>query len=206
MIDAREWLEYGFKFQGHKCPSMAMGLRAGAAAMNKLGVERANDEELFLLVDVGRDHWATDFVDGLQIITGCTFGKGNIKRTHKGKWSFLLIDTKKNKAVRAVPRAEAVLAFRKTNFFQDYRRKGIPASKVPVDFVVPLIEFVMNTPEEKLVNLSEVFDYNFIKEPRSFNSFVCEECDEIIIEEYGRIKGDRMVCMDCASNKERSYL
>ena len=205
MINAKDWLEYGFKFQGHKCPSMVMGLRAGAAAMNKLGVKRANDEELFLFVDVGRDHWATDFVDGLQIITGCTLGKGNIKRTHKGKLSFVLIDTKKNKAIRVVPRAEAVLSFRKTNFFQRYRRKGIPASEVPPEIVEPLIEFVMNTPEEKLIKISDVFDYNFNLEPRSFNSFVCEECDEIIIEEYGRIKGDRMVCMDCASKKELYY-
>jgi len=41
MINPKDWLEFGQKFHGHKCPAMPMGLRVGAAAMNALGVERA---------------------------------------------------------------------------------------------------------------------------------------------------------------------
>lgn len=40
MVDPRAFLEDGLKFHGHKCPAMAMGLRAGAIAMNWLGVAR----------------------------------------------------------------------------------------------------------------------------------------------------------------------
>ena len=29
--------------------------------------------------------------------------------------------------------------------------------------------------------------------------FVCEECGEMTVMEYGRIKGDKKVCMECAS-------
>ena len=46
MIDSKDWLEFGQKFHGHKCPAMPMGLRVGAAAMNALGVERAKDGQL----------------------------------------------------------------------------------------------------------------------------------------------------------------
>lgn len=42
MID-RDLLEAGQKFHGHKCPAMPMGLRAGEAALEALGVERAAD-------------------------------------------------------------------------------------------------------------------------------------------------------------------
>jgi formylmethanofuran dehydrogenase subunit E len=42
MLDA-ELLMLGLKFQGHKCPAMPMGLRAGVAAMRALGVERFED-------------------------------------------------------------------------------------------------------------------------------------------------------------------
>jgi formylmethanofuran dehydrogenase subunit E len=43
MANPQDWLEFGQKFHGHKCPAMPLGLRVGAAAMNKLGVERAKD-------------------------------------------------------------------------------------------------------------------------------------------------------------------
>ncbi len=41
MIDPREFLEAGLTLHGHKCPAMPQGLRAGAIAMNHLGVERS---------------------------------------------------------------------------------------------------------------------------------------------------------------------
>lgn len=43
---------------GHKCPAMPMGLRAGIAALEKLGVERAADGQLTALVEIDRDHCA----------------------------------------------------------------------------------------------------------------------------------------------------
>lgn len=205
MIDAKEWLELGQKFQGHKCISMVVGLRVGGAALNKLRVERAKDSELMLLVDVGENHWALDYVDGLQVITGCTLGKGNLILTYKGKLSTVLINVEKKKAVRITPKVEIVLSFRRTDFFKEYRRKGIPASKVPSNIIDPLVEFVMDLPDERLMNISDIFDYEYSETPRSFNSFVCEECNEIVIEEYGRIKGDRMVCIDCAANQNTRF-
>ncbi|GAB4367707.1 MAG: FmdE family protein [Calditrichia bacterium] len=198
MTDPKEWLEIGQKFHGHKCPAMPMGLRAGAAALNALGVERTGDSALLALVDLGDDHCATCYGDGIQVITGCTFGKGNIKKTHKGKWALTLIDKKTGKAVRVTPKAEAMLANKKTAFFKDYREKGVPPTQVPDEVVEPLVQKVMGAPDEMLLNISEVFDYNYQEPPHSFSSFVCEECGEMVVEEYGRVKGDKKVCMDCA--------
>ncbi|WP_339060015.1 FmdE family protein [Tepidibacillus marianensis] len=54
MVNPKEYLEAGQKFHGHKCPAMPMGLRVGAVAMNKLGVDRAQDGQLIALVGIGR--------------------------------------------------------------------------------------------------------------------------------------------------------
>ena len=143
MVNPKEWLEIGQKFHGHKCPAMPMGLRAGAAALNALGVERTGDSALLALVDLGEDHCATCYADGIQVITGCTFGKGNIKKTHKGKWALTLIDKKSQKAVRVTPKAEAMLANKETSFFKDYREKGVPPTRVPDEVVEPLVQKVM---------------------------------------------------------------
>ncbi len=199
MVNPKEWLEFGQKFHGHKCPAMPMGLRVGAAALNKLGIERAKDGQVVALVDLGDDHCATCYADGLQVILGTTFGKGNIKKTHKGKWAVIVVDKATGKAVRVTPTAEAMLANKQTSFFKDYREKGIPASKVPDEVVEPLVTKVMGAPDETLINISEVFDYKLEQHPHSFNSFVCEECGEMTVMEYGRVKGDKKVCMDCAA-------
>ena len=199
IIEAKDYLELGLQLHGHKCPAMPMGLRAGAAAMNKLGVGRTGDSAWLALVELGDNHCATCFADGIQAITGCTFGKGNIQKTNKGKWGVTLINKKAKKAVRVVPKAEAMEKNKHTSFFQDYREKGVPPTQVPDDVVMPLFEGVMNIEEDQLLNVSEVFDYDYKEPPHSFESFVCEECGEMTVLQYGRISKDgKKVCQDCA--------
>ncbi len=190
-------LEVGLVLHGHKCPAMPMGLRVGAAAMNKLGVERAKDGQLMALIEIGDDHCATCFADGVQMITGCTFGKGNIRKLHYGKWGLTLIEKKTGRAVRVVPRAEAMEATKHTAFFTNYREKNIPASEVPNEVVEPLVKKVMQAPEDELLKIGEVFEYKWSDPPHSFASFRCDLCGEMTVEPYGRILGDKKVCIPC---------
>ncbi len=203
MIDPKNYFEAGLILHGHKCPAMPMGLRAGAAAMNKLGVERSKDSQLLALLELGEDHYATCFADGIQAITGCTFGKGNIKKLHYGKWGMTLIDTQSGKAVRVCPKADAMLSNKKTEFFSKYRKKGIPASEVPEDVVNPLIERIMNSPEEMILNMGEIFDYAVPKKLHSFSGFVCDHCGEMVVESYGRPMQDEKVCLPCYEKATR---
>lgn len=197
MIDAREFFDAGLTLHGHKCPAMPLGLRAGAAAMNRLGVERAQDKQLLALVELGDDHCAHCFGDGVQTITGCTFGKGNIKQLGYGKFGLTLVDKTTGRAVRVVPRAEAQLQTKRTPFFQDYRMKGVPASKVPDEVVDPLIAQVLHAPEDQLFAVSDVFDYEVPAKVENFHSFVCDRCGELVVEPYGRVAGTHKVCIPC---------
>jgi formylmethanofuran dehydrogenase subunit E len=197
MTNPQAFLESGLVLHGHKCPAMPLGLRVGAAALNKLGVERAKDGQLIALVELGEDHCATCFADGVQMITGCTFGKGNIRKLNYGKWGLTLIDKKSGRAIRVSPKAEAMAANKQSDFFKKYREKGVPASQVPSEAVDPLVERVMNAPEDRLLNVGEVFEYNWTDAPHSFDSFVCEVCGEMTAEIYGRVLGDKRVCIPC---------
>ena len=198
MVNAKDWLEFGQKFHGHKCPAMPNGLRVAEAAMNKLGVERTGDGALHAVLELGDNHCATCFADGVQVITGCTFGKGNIEKTHKGKWGLTLIDKKTNRAVRVTPKAEAMMQTKNTEFYKNYREKGVPPTQVPDDVVQPLVDKVMNAPQEMIMNVSDIFEYNWEEPAHTFNSFRCEECGEMTVTEYGHINGDKKVCIDCA--------
>jgi formylmethanofuran dehydrogenase subunit E len=197
MTNAKDYFEDGLKLHGHKCPAMPLGLRAGAAALNRLSASHTGDSALLALVELGDNHCATCFADGVQTITGCTFGKGNIQKLGYGKWGLTLIDKKRGKAVRVVPRAEVMMANKQTEFFQNYRMKGVPPTKVPPEVVEPLIEKVLNAPQENLLQVSEAFDYPYEEPPHSFSSFVCEECGEMVVEEYGRVKNGKKVCIPC---------
>ncbi|RMG07674.1 MAG: tRNA CCA-pyrophosphorylase [Planctomycetota bacterium] len=197
MIDPKESYEAGLKLHGHKCPAMPMGLRVGAAAMNRLGVDRSADGQLVALVEIGEHHCATCFADGIQMVTGCTFGKGNIHRLGYGKWGLTLIDRGSGRAVRVVPLASAMQANKETTFFKEYREKGVPASRVPAEHVDPLVERVMNAPDEALLSIGEIHEREWKEPAHTFASFVCDLCGEMTVEAYGRLLGDKRVCMPC---------
>jgi formylmethanofuran dehydrogenase subunit E len=197
VVDPKEFLEPGLLLHGHKCPAMPLGLRAGAAAMNALGVERSGAKTLLALVELGDDHCSHCLGDGVQMITGCTFGKGNIRQLGYGKFGLTLVDKTTGRAVRVVPKAEMQMATKKTDFFQKYRMKGVPPTKVPDEVVQPLIAKVMNAPEGELLKIGEVFDYDAPTNSESFDAFVCERCGDMVVESYGRIADGQKVCIPC---------
>jgi hypothetical protein len=95
-----ELYQVGLALHGHKCPAMPLGLRAGVAAMEALGVQHAPDGQLTALVEIDRNHCSTCFADGVQVATGCTFGKGNIRSLGYGKFALTLIDNQRGRSVR----------------------------------------------------------------------------------------------------------
>jgi formylmethanofuran dehydrogenase subunit E len=197
-MDTQALLEKGLWFHGHKCPAMPMGLRASLAAMEALGVERTGDSVLLALVEIDENHCATCFADGVQVATGCTFGKGNIKKLHYGKWGLTLVDKKRGKAVRVAPLAEAMQANKRTEFMH-LRQAGTPPTQIAPAISEPLVARVMATPLEALLSVSEVFDYSLKEEvPHTFESVVCDECGEMVVERNARVRDGRVLCIPCA--------
>ncbi len=197
-MDKQILLDKGLWFHGHKCPAMPMGLRLSLAAMEALGVEkRAGAGELIALVELDSDHCATCFADGVQVATGCTFGKGNIQKLHYGKWGLTLIDRKQNKAVRIVPRAEVMAATKETEFIKQ-RKAGVPPTMIPDEIAQPLVDRVMNMPAENLYQISEVFDNTWESAPHTFESVICEGCGEMVVERNTRLQNGKVLCIPCA--------
>ena len=78
---------------------MPLGLRAAEAAMQALGVQHAPDGQLTALVEIDRNHCSTCFADGVQVVTGCTFGKGNIRSLGYSKLALTPIDNKTGRSI-----------------------------------------------------------------------------------------------------------
>jgi len=101
---SRKALKRCVGFHGHLCPGLAIGFQASRVLLKRLGVRRASDEERVAIVE--NDACGADAV---QVMTGCTFGKGNFIFKKYGKHAFTLLDRKKGRGVRVCLRQEAVL-------------------------------------------------------------------------------------------------
>ena len=199
-----ELLELGFKFHGHRCPGMPLGLRVGLAAMEKLGVSRAKDGEVLALIETGEAHCAGCFGDGIQVATGCTYGKGNIKKTHYGKIAVTLVDVKNQKAVRANVASEFFTKMEQSPFMQQ-RNDGVPASKVPGDISQPSIDMVMSMPDSAFIEVSDVFDHDIKPPVVQFKRVKCDVCGEMVIEKYARVLDDKIACIPCLEKEHKVF-
>ena len=79
MKGLEEYLDVAYKFHGHKCPAMPMGLRAGLAAMRVLAVERSQDKELIVEAETGKCHANEAKLEGMSA-AGCMDVAGGRKQ------------------------------------------------------------------------------------------------------------------------------
>lgn len=193
-----ELYKVGLALHGHKCPAMPLGLRAGLAAMEALGVKHAPDGQLTALVEIDRNHCSTCFADGVQVATGCTFGKGNIRSLGYGKFALTLIDNKTARSVRVVALPKAIRRNQESEFLGQ-RRQGIPASQIDSALAEPLIDAVLADPVGVLFMVEPIKQITLPQmPPHAFDTIVCAECGEMAVERYARVKHGKVVCMPCA--------
>jgi formylmethanofuran dehydrogenase subunit E len=193
-----ELFKAGLLLHGHKCPAMPMGLRAGLAALETLKVDRATDGQLTALIEIDSDHCATCYADGVMMATGCTFGKGNIRKLGYGKFVLTLIDNKTGRSVRVATRNEVIKRNQESEFIQ-FRKKGVPASKIAPELIEPAMDFILEESSENLFNIGPVIESKVTPgRAHDFNTIICSECGEVAVERYGRIKNGKVVCMPCA--------
>ena len=197
MFEAKDFFDLGLQFHGHKCPAMPLGLKAACAAMNTLGVERAKDKELMLLAETADNHAAGCFVDGLMTVTGCTYGKSNIKKLYYGKMAFTLIDVKSKKAVRISLKPKFFEKMLESPFIAE-RKKGIAPQDVDPKIADPLIEKVLNLKEEDFLDISPVFDYDFKKAPGVMEADFCDACGEAVFIDKLKFIDGKQVCIPCS--------
>src|SRR5512142_734031 len=124
-MELAEFIRCGTLAHGHACPPLVLGVRAGFVAMASLGVGRARDRELFAFVELGSDHYAQGFADGVQVATGCTFGKDLIVRIPHGKAILRLVDQLHGRAVRIAPRPETIALIEGSGWFRACSATGL---------------------------------------------------------------------------------
>ena len=89
-------------FHGHICPGLSIGYKAAKLAMERLKETHGDDEEIVAVVETDACS-----ADAVQVLTGCTFGKGNLIYKDYGKMALTLLSRKTGRGVRVVLRPGA---------------------------------------------------------------------------------------------------
>ena len=174
MADQRLWNKC-VAFHGHECPGLAIGVRASELALELLGVRAARDEELVCITE--NDACG---VDGVQVVTGCTVGKGNLLFHNTGKMAFSFYSRTTGKSLRLVLRTLPEMD-------REARKDFI--LNAPADQVFQVKEAVLPLPEKA----------------RHFQNVTCARCGESIPEHKARLQDGQVLCLDCFSDYSRGW-
>jgi formylmethanofuran dehydrogenase subunit E len=193
-------------FHGHTCPGLALGYRVALCALNLLG-DRAADEELVAIVENN-----SCAVDAIQVITGCTFGKGNLIFKDYGKQVYTFMrrpsGIKGKKAQQAVrisvqwkPGEESA---REKSMWDRYMKgdRSDEVLRTVHQRKSRKIKAILNARDEELFDIKKekrVLPGEAEIEP----GIICEKCGEKVMESRAKIKAGKTVCIPCFNKKKR---
>ncbi|MEW5920963.1 MAG: FmdE family protein [Bacillota bacterium] len=189
-------------FHGHSCLGLAIGFRVAEAAMRSLGNVRDIDEEMVAIVE--NDSCA---VDAIQVITGCTLGKGNLIYRDYGKQAYTFNLRKNGKAVRVTPkgldeeRNREIMALREKVAGGKAEEEEIKLLKSKTK---ELIEEMLIRPVEEVCLIQEI-NCKIPEKARIFTSIACSCCGEKVMEPRARVKDGKPVCIPCSEKYTRGW-
>jgi len=188
------------EFHGHVCPGLAIGFKAAQFLMARLGATRAPDEELVAIVE-------TDAcgADAIQVMTGCTLGKGNLILKNYGKHAFSLADRKRGKVFRACLRSDAIVSDPEDVALFEEIRKG-EAKTEEIERFEKLrekrLKKILEAEADTLFTLEEV-EADIPHKARIVESTVCDQCGEPTKADLLQEINGQRVCIPCAQKAPR---
>ena len=161
-------------FHGHECGGLTIGFKAATYAAKLLDLTFSHDEGLVCIAE--NDACG---IDAIQVLLGCTVGKGNLLFHITGKQAFSFYDRLTKRAVRLVlkPRPEGLTRADAMAYYQ----KLDPAEM-----------FDVKPPRIKVPSHARIF-----------RNVVCEGCGEDTAEAHIRLENGKHLCPDCVAKYNR---
>lgn len=196
---SRELINAVVSFHGHSCPGLAIGIRAAEYALREFETIQLAD-----LVCVTE----TDMcgVDGIQFLTKCTFGKGNLIHLDYGKAAFSFFDRNSGKAFRLLLRPEArgdagergsvLMSKKDRGGITDVEEQELTLSRTE------LMRRLMELPLEQLFDF-EPLEKIPPRRPRILESIACDNCREDTMESRTRRFAGETLCIPCYEKVEQ---
>jgi formylmethanofuran dehydrogenase subunit E len=186
---------------GHFCPFSAIGVKASVRAVKELGISSTGMEEVIAIVETN-----SCFSDGVQFVTGCSFGNNALIYRDYGKTAFTL--AKRNgEALRVSVKADSrFLEEREPQTFELFqkvvvKRQGTEADRRRLDELWRQASFKMlDIPDDELFDVNRV-TVDVPAYSRIFASVKCSLCGESVMEPRSRIRDGKPVCIPCSGQE-----
>jgi formylmethanofuran dehydrogenase subunit E len=180
-------------FHGHSCPGLAIGYRVSILALKELGI-RASDEELVAIVENN-----SCAVDAVQVITGCTFGKGNLIFKDYGKQVYTFIKRPSGKGIRiSVDWNPPEETEEEKNMWDRYMKGDRSQGVIQAvhNRKARKIQVIMSAKDEELFKVKKS-KMGLPEEAKIYPSLRCAMCNEKMMEPRARVKDGKIVCIPC---------
>lgn len=189
------------KFHGHTCPGLALGYRAALIALEELRSEPSQDEELVAIVE--NDACG---IDALQVVTGCTAGKGNLIFLDYGKHVYTLVNRQTGKAVRVATKASFSTASLDPAF-GDLRTKVMAGNATAEEMEQfekhrdTVCHAILTNPYHDMFSVRPI-EMQVPVPAKIYKSIPCETCGEMVSEHRVVTVGGKARCIPCSEKKE----
>jgi len=161
-------------FHGHECGGLTIGYKAALYAIELLELTFSKDEQVVCISE--NDACG---IDAIQVLLGCSVGKGNLLFHMRGKSAYSFYNRKTGKSVRLVMRPKPQGIAREDSFA--YYQSRDPSQMFEV--------------KETTISLPE--------QAKLFDSYVCDCCGEVAGANWIRLSGEKKLCLDCYEEYDR---
>lgn len=173
-MNRNDWWQKCIEFHGHACGGLAIGFQAALYASELLGLQFSNDEQVVCIAE--NDACG---VDAIQVILGCSVGKGNLLFHICGKQAFSFYSRKTGRSVRLClkPKPQGLTREQALEYYQSHSAEEL-FDQMPVRLSLP-------------------------ENARIFSSILCSVCGESTAEHMIRLHEGHHVCIDCLQEYNR---
>lgn len=162
------------QFHGHSCGGLRIGYRAAEYAMELLQVGFSDNEQVVCICE--NDACG---VDAIQVMLGCSIGKGNLLFHMTGKQAFSFYNRATGDSVRLVlkPKPTGMTPEESSRYYHDHSCHDL--------FWVKETRIPLPQPA------------------KIFESYSCECCGETAGANWIRLAGGKKLCLDCYESYNR---
>lgn len=176
-MDKETW-DKCVEFHGHECPGLAIGYRASEIAEDFFGRKLSPKSDEMVICVTENDACG---IDAVQVMTGCTVGKGNLVFRPTGKMAFSFFDRDENKSVRII-----------------LKQGSLPQDRAE------RMEFILEAPVEEVFSLG-IPAFDLPEQARIFKNETCGVCGETAPEHKMHLQEGKKVCFDCFKDYSRGW-
>ena len=187
---------------GHFCPGLAMGVMAATHAMNELNTDSDGLEDLLAITETNNC-----FSDGVQYVTGCSFGNNALVFRDTGKTAFTLAK-RDGKGIRISSKNESRNIIQQNfpdfqNLYRQVVAEQIRDAELVTEYKKSALERAFGTlsiPFEELFEVQQI--HTEIPSYASIHdSVICSGCGKSLMQSRSIVKNNEYYCYPCSGKK-----